>query len=458
MTAEEPYFFCAIGGSGMMPLALLLAARGADVRGSDRSCDQGRTAERFDFLRAQGIKLFPQDGSGVTEDVRSFVLSTAVEEDVADYVKARELGISVLHRAELLAQLAQGATLSLAVAGTSGKSTTTGMLGWILGAARRNPTIVNGAVMKNFSSGTYAGDPDLFVLEVDESDGSIEHFSPSVGVLTNIAFDHKSLEEIEALFKAFLARSTKRVVNFDCQRARALAEKLPRASVISYSLEDEGTDLFGRYDPQGLLSVRYRDERRDFLLPLAGAHNASNALASIGGALAAGVSLETACNALAQFAGIARRLELVGLAGNMRVIDDFAHNPDKIAASLKTLHQGKGRLLVLFQPHGFGPLALMKDQMAQAFAQNLAAEDRVFVCDPLYLGGSTERRVTSVDLAQAIGGAAHYVPSREDAAVAMMQVAEDGDTLVVMGARDDTLSTLARDILFHLRVKMGLSS
>ncbi len=149
MDASHPYFFCGIGGSGMLPLALILRGHGASVSGSDRALDQGRTAAKFEFLKSRGIALYPQDGSGVTSADQTVVISAAVEDTVPDVVAARKIGAALMTRAELLAQLFNAAPQSIGVAGTSGKSTVTGMIGWMLTGLDRDPTIMNGAVMKN---------------------------------------------------------------------------------------------------------------------------------------------------------------------------------------------------------------------------------------------------------------------------------------------------------------------
>src|ERR1700731_3467594 len=169
------YFFCGVGGSGMTPLALIIQARGGRVEGSDRALDQGRNAERFDFLRAHGVLLHPQDGSGVTRASQTLVTSAAVEETIPDVQAARRIGAAVTTRARLLADLFNAAALGIGVAGTSGKSTTAGMIGWILHRAGKCPTIRNGAEMKNFISADLpfasarVGDGQEFVSEVDES-------------------------------------------------------------------------------------------------------------------------------------------------------------------------------------------------------------------------------------------------------------------------------------------------
>ena len=177
----------------MLPLAMIMHAGGHVVEGSDRSLDQGRTAPKFEFLRGQGIALHPQDGSGISQAGQILVTSTAVEDTVPDVQSARRIGASQTTRAELLAELFNAASHSIGVAGTSGKSTTTGMVGWILERAGRKPTILNGAVMNNFITpdnpfaSALGGDQNLFVCEVDESDGSISRFRPRIAVLNNIA-------------------------------------------------------------------------------------------------------------------------------------------------------------------------------------------------------------------------------------------------------------------------------
>src|SRR6202050_1285709 len=186
MSQHGDYFFCGIGGSGMTPLALIIQARGGHVEGSDRALDQGRNGERFDFLRTRGVLLHPQDGSGIRRDSQTLVAPPAVEETVPDVKAARRVGAAIMTRAELLALLFNRAALGVGVAGTSGKSTTVGMIGWILHCAGKSPTIMNGADMKNFIdpgapfASARVGDGDIFVSEVDESDGSVAFFGPGV--------------------------------------------------------------------------------------------------------------------------------------------------------------------------------------------------------------------------------------------------------------------------------------
>src|SRR5438309_7876362 len=248
---DSPVFFSGIGGSGMLPLASIVRAGGAKVAGSDRSLDAGRTPQKFDYLRTLGIQLFPQDGSGLQPGM-TLVTSAAVEATVPDVVRAKKLGVSHLTRPEFLARLLNSAQRSVAVGGTSGKSTVTGMIGWILHACHRQPTVMNGAVMKNFvtPSAPFAsalvGDPELFISEVDESDGSIALYKPEIAVLTNISLDHKELVELRELFGHFLNRSRKAVLNLDDPETRALSETVPGDKVIGYGFDSPAADFTGR--------------------------------------------------------------------------------------------------------------------------------------------------------------------------------------------------------------------
>jgi len=459
---DSPVFFSGIGGSGMLPLATIVRAGGAKVAGSDRSLDAGRTPHKFDYLRSLDIQLFPQDGSGLRAGM-TLVTSAAVEATVADVVRAKELGVTHLTRPEFLARLLNSAQRSLAVGGTSGKSTVTGMIGWILHACHRQPTVMNGAVMKNFvtPSAPFAsalvGDPELFVSEVDESDGSIALYRPEVAVLTNISLDHKEMDELRQLFAHFLNASRKAVVNLDDPEARALSESVPRDKVLGFGFDSPGADFMGRdlqQEPRGVrFALEAEGARHDVRLAVPGRHNASNALAAITAVRAVGVNIEDAVIALARFEGLRRRLEVVGEAGGVTVIDDFAHNPDKIAATLATLRAQPGRLLIMFQPHGYGPLAKMGGPLAESLADGMAPDDRLYLPDPVYQGGTVDKARGSDWLAEQVrdhGKHAEHIPERPMIGDALIAEAQPGDRILIMGARDDTLIDFGRDLVDRL--------
>ncbi|MGN3973371.1 glutamate ligase domain-containing protein [Tsuneonella sp. SYSU-LHT278] len=464
--AAHPWFFCGIGGSGMLPLAQIVRGLGGAVSGSDRSHDQGRTLAKFEWLERKGFTLFPQDGSGVTSPDQIVVASAAVEENVPEIAKARELGCPRMSRADLNSELFNAADNGVAVAGTSGKSTVTAMLGWILQVAGFEPTIMNGAVMKNFVSeeNPYAsacvGRKELYVSEVDESDGSIALYRPAVGVLLNVSLDHKSMEELRELFGDFLRSSRKAVVNFDDPEAKTLAGGL--TGCVSFGIQaseadisvDRATVSSAPTSVSATLIDRRDGSRHPLALAMPGNHNLSNALAAVAGASALGVAVDVAVRALATFAGLARRFDVIGTTpAVISVIDDFGHNPEKCAATLRTLRQHPGRIIAFFQPHGYGPLRQMGEELAETFARELADGDHAIICDPAYFGGTVDRSEGAdrvVKLIEDAGGQAEYVPSRKAVGDRILSLAQPGDRIVVMGARDDTLTDFAKDLFARL--------
>ena len=462
----RPLFFCGIGGSGMLPLAQIAHGLGHPVSGSDRSRDQGRTPDKFAWLENHGFALFPQDGSGVTSPDQILVASAAIEDTVPEVARAKELGCQRLSRAELLSALFNDAGFSIAVGGTSGKSTVTGMIAWILHEGGYDPTVMNGAVMKNFAStenpfaSARIGRPELFVSEVDESDGSIALYRPTIGVLLNVSLDHKSIEELRVLFGNFVAKAGTAVINCDSPEARYL---VPRAGAsVTFGIENRTVDITVEPDSidQSELGIRAAiiDNRKrevfPLILPMPGLHNLSNALAAIAAASAAGIGVGHAAYALRSFAGLARRFDVIGTSpGGIAVIDDFGHNPEKCAATLRTLKASHGRVIAFFQPHGYGPLRQMGRELAQTFARELGSDDIAIFSDPVYFGGTVDRSEGSeriVDLINQAGGHAEHVPSRADCADRIVALARPGDRIVVMGARDDTLTEFARSILERL--------
>lgn len=462
----RPFFFCGIGGSGMLPLAQILKGQGAEVGGSDRSFDQGRTPEKFAALERQGYVLHPQDGSGITSSKQVLVASAAVEDTVPEMVKAKELGNLKLTRAELNSILFNTSGAGIAIAGTSGKSTVTAMLGWIMQYAGREPTIMNGAVMKNFVTperpyaSAVVGGRSIYVSEVDESDGSIALYRPAVGVLLNVSLDHKSMEELRQLFGDYLERSRIAAINADDVEALAL---LPRAKeVITFGIEQDkaqigivaGSIADGPIRQAATVVDRHDGSEHALVLGMPGRHNLSNALAAIAGAACAGVPVALAVEALGAFTGIARRFDIIGTSANgVTVIDDFGHNPEKCAATLRTLKSSPGRVIAFFQPHGYGPLRQMGHELAETFARELDADDITIMCDPVYFGGTVDRSEGTeriIAMIEENGGTAEHVPLRDECGSRVVELAQPGDRIVIMGARDDTLTSFAGDVLRKL--------
>ena len=459
----RPFFFVGIGGSGMLPLAQIMKGRGARVAGSDRSYDQGRTPEKFAALARDGFELFAQDASGINSCDQVVVASAAVEDSVPEIARANELGCLRLTRAQLNSILFNTSGAGIAVAGTSGKSTVTGMLGWILHTAGRDPTIMNGAVMKNFVTpdrpvaSAVAGGQSLYISEVDESDGSIALYRPAVGVLLNVSLDHMGMDELRGLFADYLSRSRIGVVNADDPEALALLRHAKEA--ITFGIDQQlaqigivpGSIAEAPTKQAALVIDRHDGSEHPLRLSLPGKHNLSNALAAISGAVAASIPVASAVAALAGFTGLARRFEIVGTTYScITVIDDFGHNPEKCAATLRTLKAHPGRVLAFFQPHGYGPLRQMGDELAATFARELGPDDLVILSDPVYFGGTVDRSEGSGRIVRLIGeagGNAEHIPNRKAVGDRLASLARPGDRIVIMGARDDTLSAFASSLL-----------
>jgi UDP-N-acetylmuramate--alanine ligase len=248
------------------------------------------------------------------------------------------------------------------------------------------------------------------------------------------------------------------VLNLDDPETRALSGTVPADKVLGYGFDSPAADFMGRdlqLEPQGVrFALEAEGNRHEVRLAVPGRHNASNALAAIGAARALGVRVEDAVIALARFEGVRRRLEVVGEAGGVTVIDDFAHNPDKIAATLATLRAQPGRLLIMFQPHGYGPLAKMGEQLAQSLAEGMTVEDRLYLPDPVYQGGTVEKTRGSDWLASEVrerGREAEHIPQRSEIGDRLVERARSGDRILIMGARDDTLIDFARGVVEQLR-------
>jgi len=444
--------FAGVAGSGMSALAQLLAWEGRSVSGSDRSFDRGGNRSVRSALEAAGVALFPQDGSGAP-GAAEVVASAAVEADVPDLARARELGIPVRARWEILAGLANGRR-SLAVAGTNGKSTTAALLGWILLKSGFDPSLALGASLRGGIPGlgnARLGATDWLVFEADESDGGLVHYRPFLGVITNISLDHFDLKRLSGIFSGFVRNCRRSLIrNADCPLSRKEIPSRPGEASFAFSAPADFRAQDLAVDPAGF---RFRLQGVEFALALPGAHNAANVLAAAAAAAVLGVSPARSAAALRDFPGLRRRLETV-YAASVAVIDDFAHNPAKVSSSLAVARLRGRRVLAIYQPHGFGPLRLALGELAAAFASGLGREGLLWILPVHYAGGTACRDVSSEDLAASVnrrGGDARLL-KREDAAAGVASEARDGDVILVMGARDETLSDLAREIGEKIRL------
>ena len=424
-----------IGGVGMSAVAQAFLDAGAAVTGSDRLADHGDMTPALRALAAQGVGLFPQDGSGIGDATDSVVVSTAIEPDNPDLVAAQERAIEVLHRSEAVERFAAGRRL-VAVAGTSGKSTTTALLGWILASAGEDPSVINGASVVGWDEGgarvgsVRRGAGPWCVIEADESDRSFLRFHPEFAIVTNETPDHFDADETHALFARFKSLVTGTVV-----------DALP-----------EDFALLPSDDPW---RTRFHALGGDWEVPMPGAHSAWNAAQAAALARAMGVGDEAVRRALATFPGVERRLQRIGrMPSGALVVDDYAHNPAKLAAAIGSVAGGCGRLAVLWRPHGYGPLRHMLEPLAKTFAETLRAGDRLCLLPVYDAGGTADRTISSAELAfaiQARGGAAPtLVGSIAEAETALRDFAgsQGGDAaILICGARDPDLPRLARRLV-----------
>lgn len=453
--AGHRYHFSGVGGSGMSPLAMLTHALGASVTGSDRNYDRGLALHVFEDLRRAGILLLPQDGSGVTEALTALVHSTAVETANPEFARAVALDIPRIRRGSFLARLAASRS-TVAIAGTSGKSTVTAMTAHILVAAGYDPSFLGGGAAARLSGAVppgslRIGESEWFVVETDESDGSVAEFAPSISVLTNLSRDHKEIEETAANFAHLLAQTRVRAV---IQVSDPILERVPIPPSLDVLRVAMPGDVWAephlradriRMEPDG---VEFFIEAVRVRVPFPGHLTVENALLAIGASVAAGIPIETAAPALLTFGGVRRRLERIGTHQGIDVFDDFAHNPVKIRAALRALHPS-GALRVYYQPHGYGPTRFFASELVEAFHEELREGDKLYLA-PIYdAGGTADRTIRSEDLVASMGKRGvpvQLAATREEAARAMVEGVRSGDRLLVMGARDDTLPAFARSL------------
>lgn len=447
--------FCGISGSGMSALAQILKSKGYDVSGSDRSFDQGKDQKNKKALENIGIKIFKQDGSSIMQDTECLYVSTAVEDSIPDVKKALELGIDIKKRSDLLAEIFSQAKHGIAIGGTSGKTTVTAMIGFMLDKLNFNPTVINGGLLKNYENS--AGipnvilnkDSDVCVIEADESDGSIEKYTPFISVVNNITIDHKSIDELKVLFSDFVKRAKKgAVVNLDCKNSETLLNK--NKNIVTFSIKNPKADVYLTDITPINNGVEYKLENKKYKLKLTGAFNVSNAACTIAAGKLLGINPDLIAKTLEQFLGTKRRLDVIGTKNAITVIDDFAHNPDKVGASMSALRDYDGRLLIMFQPHGFSPMRMMGKEIMESFAKYMQKSDILFIPEIFYAGGSVTRDISSNDLvnyAKTLGVNANFYQTREEVKNAIIDMAKSGDRIVIMGARDNSLPDFCQEIL-----------
>lgn len=450
MNPNKNLHFIGVGGSGMSALAQI-AASDHSVSGSDRTWSPEKKSPIFQILAKNNVRLFAQDGSGIHPKIDQVVYSTAIETDNPDWVQAQKLKIDCVHRSDFLSECVKEKKL-IAIGGTSGKSTITGMVGVLLEESHLSPSVINGGEIKNFISASSlgnakAGSGDYFVIESDESDGSLTRFFPATSVIANISKDHKTIEELRELFLTFAKQTQKTLVlNQDCNEVRNL--NWPQKNKITYGLHHPA-DIEAKEIKFSLTGSSFKVKNTLFQLQVPGEHNVSNALAAIATGLSIGLDLEQMAPALSTFKGIKRRLDFIHSNKRYKVFDDFAHNPEKIQASLTTLSPYSKRIIAIFQPHGYGPTRFLFEEYVDMFAKYLRKQDQLYLLPIFDAGGTANRTIRSEDLTDKVvtkNRSAKTSASRSHLLKDLKELITEEDTILVMGARDPSLTQLCEDI------------
>ncbi|MBQ2025936.1 MAG: UDP-N-acetylmuramate--alanine ligase [Paludibacteraceae bacterium] len=452
----QSFFFVGIAGTGMSAIAQYLRGCGKTVSGSDRLFASGVKSQLQCQFEDMGIGCYVQDGSGIDKNVDLVVVSTAIEESNVEYQKALSLNIPIAKRSAVLAAISDQVK-TIAIGGTSGKSTTTAMVYHILQQAGLQPSLITGAGLtelqeQGLPGNAYKGQGEWLVIEADESDGSIVGYHPEIAVVLNVERDHKEADELMELFGTF-KQNTKGafVVNADNE----LSAQLSANSEWDFSAKGSKVGIKGSSFKQSGFSISFKINGSSCKIPVMGQHNMENALAAFAICTQVGVEKSVIIKALATFKGIYRRTQLVGTKETRKqfVIDDFAHNPQEVAAAIAACQLVSPKVVAYFQPHGFGPLRFMHAELSQEVAKVLRPNDYFLIGDVYYAGGTVDKNISPTVVSTAIireGKQAVFVGNKQGAIAEMLILAEDNTTFLIMGARDPQLDQLGKELLKRL--------
>ena len=444
-------FFIGIAGTGMSAIAQYLAGIEKNVSGSDRYFKEGEQNDTKEKLIAEGINCFIQNGEGITAATDLVVVSTAIEDTVAEVQKAKQLNIPILKRSEVLALIARSKK-TIAIGGTSGKSTTSAMLFDILTVAGLGPGIISGAglisIIKEGKIGNAkVGKGDWLVIEADESDGSIVQYHPEVGLLLNIDKDHQEIDELMEIFGIF-KKNTRQL--FVVNQSNALAKKLSINTDNDFATDSNATAGYKATDfSQNALTISFDINDTQFSLNTVGKLNMENALAATAVANQLGVDLKTCAAALKNYEGIYRRHQVLGQKNGVWLIDDYAHNPVKCARSIEACQPIAQKVVAWFQPHGYGPTRFLRNDFVKEIAEVLRPQDEIWMSEIFYAGGTAIKDISANDLIndiKALGKNAFFTEDRNNFLTALRPHLTDDCVLLLMGARDPGLEKFGKEI------------
>lgn len=430
-------YFVGIGGIGMSGIAEILLDLGYQISGSDI-----KTSTVVERLQLKGAKIhIGQKAENVTADIDLLVRSTAIRENNLELQQAVALGIPILHRSEMLAMLMLDKR-AICVAGAHGKTTTSSMISLMLETAQMDPTIVVGGEISQIGSNAKSGSSDLLVAEADESDGSFVNLHPWMTVVTNIEEDHldhyRDLDEIKAAFVEFVKKPGTdgvAVLNLDCDETRNMVKEAP-GKVITYGFSCDAqvrAENWQQTEQESYASIYMEDAYLGELhLRVPGKHNISNGLAAIAAGLVLGIDFATIAAGLLEFTGARRRFQLMGEVAGVKVIDDYAHHPTEVEATIKAARvTHRGRLFVVFQPHRYSRTKFLAHKFASCF--DLA--DKIVLTDVYAAGEVPEEGAESTAiLALMDPKLATEIVHREGLNPYLLQEVRPGDLVLMMGA------------------------
>lgn len=439
----EAIHFIGIGGISMSGLAEILLDEGFTVTGSD-----AHESDLTRHLEAKGARVaYGQRAENITDDIDVVVYTAAVHPDNPEFIRAREKGLPILTRAELLGQMMKNYENAIAVSGTHGKTTTTSMITEILLCADTDPTISVGGILNSISGNIRVGGPDLFVTEACEYTNSFLSFYPTTAVILNIEADHldffKDLRDIRHSFRLFAEKLPEKgllVINKDIDHMEDIIEGLP-CKVITFGKNEESRYQAKNIRFDELARASYElyvdgEEIDTVTLGVSGEHNVYNSLSAAAVCHELGISMEMIKKGLKRFTGTNRRFEKKGELSGVTIIDDYAHHPQEIRATLETAkHYPHKKLWVVFQPHTYTRTRAFLDE----FAESLSLADEVILSD-IYAARETDNLgISSRDIAERIekmGVKVHYIPSFEEIETFILENCIHGDLLITMGAGD----------------------
>jgi len=448
----QSYFFIGVAGAGMSAIAQYLSGIGKKVSGSDRYFVENGNNETRKKLEAENIKTFPQDASGITDSIEAVVVSTAVEETNVEYALAVKRGLPIIHRADMLAAITE-TKKTIAISGTSGKSTTVAMLFHIMDYAGYEPSLISGAglttlIKQGKIGNAVAGKGEYLIIEADESDGTLTKYHPDTGVILNIDKDHKELSVLHEIFKTF-KQNIKNTLVVNQSQWRAKDFSANRNIDFGYEVD---CGISGRSFKQSGYQLYFKVNGTGFEIPVIGAHNMENALAAIAVAHEKDISIEICAKALENYEGIYRRMQIIGEKNGVALIDDYAHNPVKIAAAIRACQPLTQRVIAWFQPHGFGPTRFLKDEFISEISSVLRTDDQIWMSDIYYAGGTVTKDISANDLIIGIKDKekqAFFVENRENFPFEIKRIIKDSDIILLMGARDPSLEHFADFVFKH---------